>query len=204
MGAFPPGVPTVLLTAEETAEKMTTFGEKLAAAREARPTKDVQVVLDGELAVERERLMVAFEGASDDQRLAAKSEKEEIQDALDALTEAASEALVTLRFTRMPGRDWAELTSKHPVRIDVPIDRRYGYNYDAACEAAAVVTGVIVDGDETHEVAAEEWRDLFDVLSGNEVGLIRDAVWSLNEFDPQQRLDALVKSSGAASRSGKI
>jgi len=104
----------------------------------------------------------------------------------------------------MSGRAWAELTSKHPVRVDVPIDRRYGYNYDAACEAAAVVTGVRVDGDTLEPLSEEEWHDLFDVLSGNEVGLIRDAVWSLNEFDPQQRLDALVKSSGAASRSGKI
>ena len=186
------------------ADRVTTFGEKLAAAREARPTKDVQVVLDGEIAVERERLLAAFDSASDDQRLAAKSEKDEIQDALDALTDAASDALVTLRFTRMPGRAWAELTSKNPVRLDVPIDRRYGYNYDAACEAAAIVSGVVVDDEGTKELSPQEWAELFDVLSGNEVGLIRDAVWSLNEFDPQQRLDALVKSSGAASRSGKM
>ena len=183
---------------------MTTFGEKLAAAREARPTKDVQVALDGELAIEREKLMAALDAASDEQRLASVSEKDEIKARLDALTETANDALVTLRFTRMSGRAWAELTSKHPVRVDVPIDRRYGYNYDAACEAAAVVTGVRVDGDSLEPISEEEWRDLFDVLSGNEVGLIRDAVWSLNEFDPQQRLDALVKSSGAASRSGKI
>jgi hypothetical protein len=39
------------------------------------------------------------------------------------------------------------------------------------------------------------------VLSGNDIGKIRDAVWELNEFEPQQRLNALVKSSGAATRS---
>ena len=71
---------------------MTTFGEKLAAAREARPTKDVQVALDGELAIEREKLMAAIDAASDDQRLASASEKDEIKARLDALTETANDA----------------------------------------------------------------------------------------------------------------
>jgi len=206
-----PGVPTVLparfpfltvaLNGGDT--DLSSFSEKLAAARAARPTKDVQVVLDGELSIERDRLLAQLENAGDDQRLGAKSEADEIRERLDALAEAAADSLVTLRFTRMPGREWAELNSHHPVRPDVPLDRHFGYNYDALCEDAAKRSGVRVEGDEVVSLTDEEWAELFDVLSGSEIGLIRDAVWSLNEYEPQQRLNTLVKGLGAATRSDK-
>lgn len=180
---------------------MSTFGEKLAAAREARPSKDVQVILDGEFALERERLMAELKNADTGKRLASKSPAEEIQERLDALAEAAKDSIVTLRFKRLSGRVWADLTSRNPVRVDVPIDKHYGYNYDAVCEAAASLNGVRVDGDEEVALTTEEWSELFDVLSGAEIGLVRDAVWELNEWEPSQRLQSLVKGFGAATRS---
>jgi hypothetical protein len=184
---------------------MSTFTEKLAAAKESRPTKDVHVVLDAELAAEREKIVAEIEAAkkNTDDRLAAKSPVDVLTEKLEALNDAAEESLVTFRFTRLPGREWSALTSKNPVRIDVPIDRRYGYNFDAVCEAAAVASGVRVDGDDQIPLTLDEWTDLFDALSGNEFGLIRDAVWSLNEWEPQQRVGELVKAFGAAARSEK-
>src|SRR5690554_1871793 len=129
---------------------MSSFAEKLAAAKESRPSKDVQVVLDAELSAERARIEAEIEVASQktDGRLSAKSPVDALRETLETLNEKAEESLITLRFTRLPGRAWSELTSKHPVRVEVPIDRRYGYNFDAVCEAAAVVSGARVEGDE--------------------------------------------------------
>jgi hypothetical protein len=193
---------------------VSSFSEQLKATRAARPTREVKVVLDGEIAAERERLLEQVESAkkSTDGRLSKKSPNVELQERLSALNEAAQDALVTLRFTRLAGRDWAELTSRFPARLTVPIDLNYGYNYDMVCEFAARESGVrIVDGEEVPLVVEEkskdnpnptdEWADLFDALSGNEVGLIRDAIWKLNEHDPAVRLNTLVKGFGAAKRS---
>lgn len=181
---------------------MSTFAEQVAATRAARPSKEVQVILDGEFSLERERLLAELESVdSSDVRLAAVSPAEEIQARLDALTESAKDSIVTLRFKRLSGRVWADLTSRNPVRLDVPIDKHYGYNYDAVCEAAAALNGVRIEGDDEVPLTTEEWSELFDVLSGAEIGLIRDAVWELNEWEPSQRLNALVKGFGAATRS---
>jgi hypothetical protein len=184
------------------------FKEQLAAARAARPFKDVVVVLDGAVSAERERLEKELETAAADTRLASLSPADEIQKQLDELEERSADSLLTIRLTRLPGRDWSNLTSKCPVRPDVPIDRHYGYNYDAACEAAAryrdtsnVAYGARLEDGEPVDISDDEWGDLFDVLSGSDIGKIRDAVWSLNEYEPEQRLNALVKGSGAASRS---
>jgi hypothetical protein len=88
------------------------------------------------------------------------------------------------------------------------LDTHYGYNYDLACEAAArfrdpsgVAYGFRIEGGKPAEITDDEWNDLFEVLPGSEIGKIRDAVWLLNEYEPSERLAALVKGSGAASRS---
>jgi hypothetical protein len=187
---------------------MATFGEKLAAARESRPTKDVSVILDGDVAAEKARLVEKLRDADGEQRLGVASDADKIRARLSELEDAASDALVTLRITRLPGRDWANLTSKNPVRVDSPIDRHYGYNIDAVTEAAVrfrdkngrVYAHRIEDGDPV-EMTDAEWDDLYEVLSGSEVTEIRDAVWSLSEWEPQQRVADLVKASGAATRS---
>lgn len=178
----------------------------LASAEERIPTRDVKVCLDGDIAREREELLAALEVAEardkDDQRLGVTDENAApIRERLDALTEAAKTAVLTLRFTRMPGHRWAELTSLHPVRTDSPIDRHYGYNYDAVAWAAAVVTGVIVEGDTEQPMTPEQWQKLLGVLAGSDVQAIRDAVWALNEYEPSKRLNELVKGFGAAARS---
>jgi hypothetical protein len=84
------------------------------------------------------------------------------------------------------------------MRIDVALDRHYGYNYDAVTENATRVSGARVDGDEEHPITTEQWDRLFKILAGHDVEQIRDAVWTLNEYEPSQHIEALVKGFGAA------
>lgn len=189
---------------------MKTFGERLAAARSQRPTKDVQILL-GDAGRERAALEEQLRTADNDVRLASVSPAEEIQQQIDALDEASAGALERLRFTRLNGRDWAELAAKNPARGDVAVDLHYGYNFAAVCEAAARFKdpktgrayGHVVDGDELVELTDEEWDGLFAEAAGSEVARVYDAIWELNEFQPAQRVQELVKAFGAATRSDK-
>lgn len=194
-----------------------TFDEQLAEAQ-ARPRdhKDVPVCLDAELSAERERLLDELEAAQkldeSDKRLAgpANVNAAPIIERLDALADAARDAIVTLRMKRLPGDEWAVITSLHPVRVGVAIDMHYGYDYDAVCAAAAThqsengeVYAFRLDGDEEIPMTREQWARLFSVISGAEATEIRDAIWSLNEYEPTKRRNILVKGFGAASRSDK-
>lgn len=193
---------------------MTSLGKKLHRAKQSRQEnyKDVPVIIDDQIASERAKLLEELEQTDEsDDRLAGESVSDAIRERLEALSEAAQDAMITLRFRRLPGKDWAELTSRHPVRLDSVMDRQLGYNYDAVCWAAAQVSGVLVEGEEEvplkvtaasdTEIAVNEWDDLLDALPGSSVQAIRDAVWAINEWEPQQRLNILVKGSGAATRS---
>lgn len=112
---------------------------------------------------------------------------------------AVGDQLVSFRFWELPALDWSTLAVKHPPRLDVPLDRRYGYNVHAVSLAAAQLNGVRVDGDEEipltvqpadpkrKKAAVNEWEDLFDIVSGADLGRIVEAIWRLNEYLPEQR-----------------
>jgi hypothetical protein len=117
--------------------------------------------------------------------------------------------LVRLKFTELPAASWADVCAHSPVRSGVLTDQRYGYNVHAACRAAAPLCGVlVVDGEDVPlelrrnslgGVTGSDWDDLFEVISGHEFGLIADAIFELNEWGPQQRLEAAKKASTLAS-----
>lgn len=119
---------------------------------------------------------------------------------------AVGDQLVTFRFWELPSLDWSTLSVKYPPRVDVALDRRYGYNVHAVSLAAAQVNGVRVDGDEEvplevrpadpkkRKPAVNEWEDLFGILSGADIGRIVEAIWKLNEFLPEQRAVELKKA----------
>lgn len=193
------------------------FDEQLAAAK-ARPRdfKDVPVILDADLAEERERLLDQLEEAEKadaaDQRLAGPQgiNAAPILERLEALTEAAKDSVVTIRVKKLPGDEWAVITSLHPVRAGVAIDMHYGYDYDAVCVAAATHTsenGEVyafrLEGDDEIPMTPAQWRTLFSVISGAEATELRDAIWTLNEYEPTKRRNILVKGFGAAARSDK-
>jgi hypothetical protein len=191
-------------------DSMSTFAEKLAAKAAARPTIDVPILLAAELVAEKERLEAIIEAGDSDPRLGAVSPVVEAQAALDALEASAGDSLITLRFTQLPGFEWAAITSKLPPRPGVPIDESIGYNYDKAtihaagfADAAGRAYGVRLEDDAELPLSADEWSALFDALSGYEVSQIRNAVWGLNEYLPKQQVTAMGKLFGATARSEK-
>lgn len=122
----------------------------------------------------------------------------------DALVEGT---LVTLRFTKLPGQAWSGITSHHPMRVNVTIDRLAQYNYhEAAKEAAAYVDpdtgtryGVRVtrddDGNEALEtLEAEQWATLLELLSGGEFERIAQALFDMNDWGPRQRAQSRKKA----------
>lgn len=190
---------------------MTSFNERLAAAKaRPRPHRDVKVYLDADLGRQQYELNRQLEAAKKadeaDQRLGSPNVRtDEVLARIADIADAARDAIVMLRFRRMDGHAWADLTSKHPARTDVPIDMRYGYNYDAVSGAAAVTSGRLIELENGEEIEVEleptAWLDLFTELAGADVERIRDAIWTLNEYEPAQHLDALVKGFGATTRS---
>lgn len=142
-----------------------------------------------------------------------KSAKAAKQEPVSATVEVTVGAeLVTLKFRELPGVDWVNLTREYPVRPGVVIDRRYGYDLDAVCKAAAETSGVLVQGGEevtlqvdpvvpgSRKPRVNEWADLFEVLSGPDTARVVDAIWALNEYNPAQRTEALKKASRVESK----
>jgi hypothetical protein len=192
------------------------FLDQLKAQDVAR-TAEVQILLDADIAEERDALLAQFETADDDVRLSRKSPAEKIAEQIRALEESAQDALVTFRFRRLPGRIWGELALRFPPRPEVALDKLYGYNIDALCMAAAAYRRPpekdggepgpayawrIEDGVEV-SMSTEEWMTLFDVIAGSDFRAIADAIWTLNEYGPAQQREAAVKASGATARSAK-
>lgn len=107
--------------------------------------------------------------------------------------------VVALKFYRSDGKVWTGITAKCPARIHSPIDRQYGYDYQLAARAAAVVDGRVMDGEKELKRTPEQWDALFDVLAGGDLEKIHSAVWQLNAYDPQVRLVEAKKASADES-----
>lgn len=175
------------------------------------PSRVVRVCVNPEVARQRAVLLTDLEDAQrDDAREASTDERlsapapvvdtrtKKARAALKRHDRKTADALITLRFERLPGNEWALLTTAFPIRVDVALDRHYGYNYDAVSEAAARRSGVILTDDGQQAITGEQWDRMFRVLAGHDVEQIRDAVWTLNEYEPEQHVAALVKGFGAA------
>lgn len=206
--------------------------ERIAAQTEApRDSRDVDVTLDASIRAEVEALEEKIEALENeiedleeeledlrkDPRLSdarpreIEARIEEIRASLDTLEQQRADlqkgSLVTIRFLKMDGADWAEIGSRHPARLDVSIDRLSGYNYHETAREAAPRSGYEVrkDGEEEtlEPISPEDWAALFQVLSGREIEWISSTLWDLNDFGPRKKVDAARKalSDGSASRS---
>ncbi len=188
------------------------FDELLSAAESAPvPSRTVRVCVNPSVAVKRAQLLKALDAAraadeqatANDQRLGAApvvetARTDKASADLEAFDDEVQKSLVTLKFTRLDGQKWALLTSANPMRVDVALDRHYGYNYDTVTGLAARESGVRLDDDGEHPLTPEQWDRLLRVLSGHDVQVIRDAVWTLNEYEPSQHIEALVKGFAGA------
>lgn len=193
---------------------MGSVSEKLAAAKAApRPFLDVSVALTDTLSDGRAALLASVKDAKKSRAKDRDARVARVEAELDALLRAEVESLLTLRFYKLDGDRWADLTAQCPLRLNAPIDRQYGYNLHAVVKLAAPLSGVALEGDaevpltvsEASEDAPEpvdEWADLFRLLSGHEVSRIVDTVYRLNEYDPAERVSRLKKASTAMTASG--
>jgi hypothetical protein len=107
---------------------------------------------------------------------------------------------VTLKFTEMDPRAWYACTMPFPPRVDIPVERMFGYNLTDAALHAAVKCGVRVDGDEEVKLTPAQWGKLFKVLDREGISPIVDAIFGLNETGPLARLEAAKKAAMAASK----
>jgi hypothetical protein len=197
---------------------MTSITSKLAAAKAApRRTLDVVVSLDKDLSEQRAALEAEMTAAkeSNDDRLSAPTAAEGVQEKLDELYALEADALVTLRFTRLPGDEWTALTQLCPPNPESYVDRFYKFGLSAVCKLAAQYRdeagrayGHVVEGDELTELTVNpvtkedpdpinEWEDIFSELSGPEFTSIVDAIYSLNVHGPTTRYNELVKISAS-------
>lgn len=182
------------------------------AEQEPAPDVTVQVCVKPSVAKKMTALLARLDQAvkedkqetsADTGRLAVSSEpvtkrQDAVQREIDDIADEVDKSLITLRFTRLDAEKWTDLTSAFPIRLEVALDRHYGYNFDAVSVAAARLSGVRVDADGDHQLTEEQWERLLKLISGHDRKLIRDAVWTLNEYQPAQLIEALVKGSGAA------
>lgn len=190
---------------------MSRVSEKIAAAKAVpRSTIDVTVSLVRDLAEKRAELVAELEQAkaSNDDRLGAPTAASVVQEKLDAILEEEADSLVVLRFTRLPGDAWTELTRLCPPNPQSLLDMHYRYSLNDVCKLAARFVdssgrayGHVVEGDESTALTVDgdvdEWRDVFEATSGPEFSTIVDALYSLNVYGPSERLNELKKISAS-------
>lgn len=177
---------------------MSSFEEKLARAKNAsKKFNDVTVAFDSDVSDRRAELEAAILEASKDVRLAA-DPAAALRSELEELLKSEQDSLTTFRFYRMRGDEWVECTARSPLRLDVPLDAQYGYNYHGACKLAALRSGFRIEDDNEVALTEQEWTDVWSVLSGGEVTQLADAIWELNEWGPAARVHDLKKGLAGA------
>lgn len=175
------------------------FSDKLAKAKQSReeqgpPTRTVTVTLDQDVStrlVDLEAQLEAEKQKPLDGRLSKKSPLVVLQEQIDAVKAEYVNTLVDLKFSRMEGTGWNDLTIVNPPREDsLPDKLIFGYNIHAVTRAAAVVSGVLVEDDGSErELTQEQWDDLFVLLSGKDSEKIGNAIYALNEGESERAVE---------------
>jgi hypothetical protein len=118
--------------------------------------------------------------------------------------------LYRLHVTQMDGMEWASIVDKYPARPGILIDQRYGYNLRALTKGELHRCAVLYDGDDVVPLRrdpigaknrVDQWADLFKAIDGNATQRVCDAVWGLNEYDPEQAVIAAKKALSSFARS---
>ncbi len=99
-----------------------------------------------------------------------------------------ADEVVTLKFTELEPRAWAQCTMENPPRPDVELDQSFGYNLLASAEVAARINGVVVDGDTETAPTPAQWAAILESLDGAGHQAIVDAVFLVNEHAQIKRL----------------
>lgn len=105
---------------------------------------------------------------------------------------------VVIRVHELPAYDWASVTSKHPPRGGVNVDK-LGYNVTAASIEAAGLSSSVIDGETERKLTEKEWQTLLGLISGGEAQALADAAFALNDWLPRNRVAEAKKASAGAS-----
>ncbi len=108
---------------------------------------------------------------------------------------AVNGVLYEVAFYRASTADWARTTMKNPPRVDVPLDLKNGYNLSAAARDHSVEYGRVVGGEEEVKLSAEEWADLWEVVSPTSARFIEATIWHMHEHDAEQEIERAKKAS---------
>lgn len=174
------------------------FSDKLEKAKEQRaehglPTRTVTVTLDQDVSERLRQLEAQLEEEKQrpqDGRLSKKSPIAALQQEIESVKAEYVDTLVDLRFTRMLGSDWNDLTIVNPPREDsLPDKVIFGYNIHAVTRAAATRSGVVLEDDGERTLTEEEWNDLFVLLSGKDHENVANAIYALNEGETERAVE---------------
>lgn len=109
---------------------------------------------------------------------------------------AVGDELYRIEVKRLDGMQWAEVMSSAPPNDEA--GARLGYDTSKAALIACRRYSRLLDAD-GDPVTDFDWSELFDVISGTEIGAIAATWWALNMGDPNSRVVALKKARRAAS-----
>jgi hypothetical protein len=98
-----------------------------------------------------------------------------------------------LRFSRMNPVEYAEETLRHPPRLEIGVDREFGYNLTSLTVAVAPRCAVLIDGETSEPLSAEEWADVFAAADAGAIQNMQNTVFHLNEFASSKAADAARK-----------
>jgi len=162
--------------------------EKMKAAPV--PFYDVDVYLGVDVSDQVEALQSQIEERRKvaGQRQSRKAVVDDIEQQIADLEARNADALVTLRFTKLPGDKYADLTGHHNPRLDSPLDLNAHYNVDEVVKAAAKLSGAEVDGETVTPLMPQQIDELWPMLSGAEVASIRDVILMLNDYGPRMQV----------------
>jgi len=104
---------------------------------------------------------------------------------------AVGDELFRVEVRRLDGMEWAAVMASAPPADEM--GARLGYDTSKAALVACQKYSRLLDA-EGAEVDDVDWRELFDTISGTEVGAVAATWWALNMGDPNSQVVALKKA----------
>ena len=157
-----------------------TFAEKLERA--SKRTKDVRILLNGELLTERDRLAEQVALAETQAQGWLGGSADEARQALIDFEDQIETEFVLVRIEELPQEKWRLIQAMNPVGDKKhPVDQMYGFNAVAAAIDAVELSAVIVDGDETVKPTKKQWRQVWEAINAGDMARITETVVDLNE-----------------------
>jgi len=165
----------------------------------SRRYKDVSVVLNGELAQEREALLrKVAEAASSVKQRHTKPVDTSAREALEAWDAAHRDDVVTIRVVQAAQAEWRMIQRRNPMAKQETARDRFDTRYGFAVVPAAVELlekcGLVVDGDEVEKPTAEEWAEFFEAVAPGDMYLLAYTMIELHNEASDQTFGELVKA----------